>query len=149
MSACTWCGCTEDQACEGGCGWADDAHTICSACAGPREIAIELVKILGAVVTNPKAGMRAAAGTWDELTTEQQHMLVETCRATVEGIRLACLGAVELQAQEAVIEFNAITTFLLEKCPDQVGDDDTLSQVVVRLLEPHVGSRIILPGVNA
>ena len=27
---CRYCGCTEDWACDGGCGWADQAETICS-----------------------------------------------------------------------------------------------------------------------
>ncbi len=29
---CRECGCTEEHACEGGCSWADDTKTICSAC---------------------------------------------------------------------------------------------------------------------
>lgn len=29
---CRWCGCTEDRACEDGCGWANRAQTLCTAC---------------------------------------------------------------------------------------------------------------------
>jgi hypothetical protein len=29
---CRYCGCTDDRACPGGCGWLDEMHTICSAC---------------------------------------------------------------------------------------------------------------------
>ncbi len=29
---CSVCGCTEDEACPGGCYWADDDHTLCSNC---------------------------------------------------------------------------------------------------------------------
>lgn len=32
---CSRCGCTDDEACEGGCTWADKEHTICSRCASP------------------------------------------------------------------------------------------------------------------
>lgn len=30
---CQQCGCTDDEACPGGCSWADKAHTMCSTCA--------------------------------------------------------------------------------------------------------------------
>jgi hypothetical protein len=29
---CRYCGCSDDRACPGGCGWVDEIHTICSAC---------------------------------------------------------------------------------------------------------------------
>lgn len=29
---CRYCGCTDNAACAGGCSWADDAETVCSAC---------------------------------------------------------------------------------------------------------------------
>lgn len=36
---CRWCGCTEGNACPGGCSWADRACTLCSSCANfNREI---------------------------------------------------------------------------------------------------------------
>jgi hypothetical protein len=53
------------------------------------------------------------------------------------------------EAAEAVIELNVISGFLLERCPDKLGPEDTASDVVIRLLEPHVGSRIVLPGGGA
>jgi hypothetical protein len=31
---CRRCGCTDDRACDGGCGWADAHHTLCTACVG-------------------------------------------------------------------------------------------------------------------
>lgn len=31
---CQFCGCTEEDACEGGCSWANDEKTVCSQCAG-------------------------------------------------------------------------------------------------------------------
>lgn len=32
---CSQCGCTDDNACAGGCSWVDEDHTLCSACAEP------------------------------------------------------------------------------------------------------------------
>jgi hypothetical protein len=29
---CTSCGCTDARACDGGCGWANPEHTICTTC---------------------------------------------------------------------------------------------------------------------
>lgn len=29
---CVCCGCTDERACPDGCSWADDFHTLCSAC---------------------------------------------------------------------------------------------------------------------
>jgi hypothetical protein len=29
---CRWCGCTDDRGCTCGCGWANAAHTLCTAC---------------------------------------------------------------------------------------------------------------------
>jgi hypothetical protein len=34
---CSKCGCTDAEACEGGCCWVDAEHTLCSACADPDE----------------------------------------------------------------------------------------------------------------
>lgn len=33
---CRICGCTDDNACEGGCSWVNKDHTLCSACAEGR-----------------------------------------------------------------------------------------------------------------
>lgn len=33
---CLSCGCSEADACPGGCGWADEAQTVCTECACPR-----------------------------------------------------------------------------------------------------------------
>jgi hypothetical protein len=32
---CSQCGCTDDNACEGGCAWVDAEHTLCTACETP------------------------------------------------------------------------------------------------------------------
>jgi hypothetical protein len=33
---CRICGCTDQRSCPGGCGWADDSHTLCTICAPPK-----------------------------------------------------------------------------------------------------------------
>ena len=147
MSAdtCRYCDCQEFAPCEGGCAWANEDRTICSSCQAAVDIASELVKILGAVATNPKAGIRLATAKWELLPLAQQRLLVMTTRATVEGIREALLEGLGTDAVAAGVELNVIGDFLLERCPDQVGEEDSVSAVVLRLLDPHVGSRIVLP----
>lgn len=34
---CSVCGCSDAEACEGGCSWVDEDHTLCSACADPDD----------------------------------------------------------------------------------------------------------------
>lgn len=142
---CVYCACTEAQACEGGCAWADATESICSSCAVAAAIAGELVAILGAIATNPKAGIRLATAKWDALPLAQQRVLVMTCRATIDGLRIALKDEMGLDADCAGVELSLITGFLLERCPDAIGPEDSASDVVIRLLEPHIGSRIVLP----
>lgn len=35
LGVCRVCGCVDEMACEGGCTWVDDEHTLCSACCPP------------------------------------------------------------------------------------------------------------------
>lgn len=50
--ACQLCGCTEEHACDGGCAWADDEHTICTRCV---EASLELNPYPGSALV-PSAG---------------------------------------------------------------------------------------------
>ncbi len=34
---CRDCGCTDERACPEGCGWADEGHTLCTACAEKKK----------------------------------------------------------------------------------------------------------------
>jgi len=34
VGTCCACGCTEEEACEGGCSWVDNRKTLCSSCMG-------------------------------------------------------------------------------------------------------------------
>lgn len=143
---CRYCACQDATPCEGGCAWADADETLCSVCAEAARITSELVQILGIVATNPKAAIRLSAARWELLSLEQQRVLVMTCRATIEGIRLALIDALGEEAVAAGVELNIISGFLLEKFQEQVTEDDTTSSAVLRLLEPHIGSRIVLPA---
>jgi len=43
---CRVCGCTDDNACEQGCWWVDEEHTLCSSCGGtPADLAYALKDI--------------------------------------------------------------------------------------------------------
>jgi hypothetical protein len=142
---CRYCRCTEAQACDGGCSWADASETICSRCQAALEIAGELVSILGVIEANPKSGLRLTHGSWDALIPDQQRLLVLACRTMVDGLSAAILEGFNLEAMDAGIELNIISNFLLEQCPEQLTEDEAVSQVVVRLLQPHLGNRIVLP----
>jgi hypothetical protein len=144
--ACLYCGCTEHAPCDGGCAWANAEETICTVCQAAVDIAAELVTILGVVAANPKAGLRIHSAKWTALTVDQQRVLVMTTRATIDGIRAALLESIAEDAVAAALELNVITGWLLEKAPEAIGVEDTASDVVIRLLAPHVGSRIVLPG---
>jgi hypothetical protein len=37
FGTCRVCGCTDDNACDGGCWWTDGTHTLCSTCDGTAE----------------------------------------------------------------------------------------------------------------
>jgi hypothetical protein len=39
VERCELCGCTEEEACEGGCGWSDPSRTLCTAC---EDLALEI-----------------------------------------------------------------------------------------------------------
>jgi len=68
---CYVCSCTEENACTGGCSWADDDHTLCSVC---RDIGASFLEWL---VAHSYSRNPAAGGT--------------RCPAEVEGGRCAGL----------------------------------------------------------
>lgn len=142
---CRFCGCTDAEACDDGCRWVDTGQTTCSICHFAAGLAGELVAILGVVAAHPTAGIRLSTTTWQELPLEQQRVLVMTCRGVVEGIRDVLLETVRDEGVEAAIELSTIGRFLVERCPEAVAGDTSMSEVVIRLLEPHIGSRIVLP----
>lgn len=53
VGTCAACGCTDDHACEGGCSWANNNHTLCSRCA-------RLMNVVGIVNANGRWPSRSA-----------------------------------------------------------------------------------------
>lgn len=52
---CRICGCTDENACAGGCSWADARRTLCSACV---TIARDLIEVLEEQVQRPLTRLR-------------------------------------------------------------------------------------------
>lgn len=151
MKTCMYCGCDDAHACEGGCSWADDdqQRAICSQCWCAEDVALKLVEVLGLLaVANGRRPpiVSLERKSWTELEFTQQQLLVMTSRAVVDALRAQLLEGLEEDAAIAELELTTIAKFLLEKCPDQVDGEPSLSAVVIKLLEPHVGARIVLPG---
>jgi len=143
---CRYCGCTEAAGCVGGCSWEDATQTLCSICAAAAKTATELVQILGVVLTK-HIGATVAFTDWAQFTEDQQRLLVMTCRATVDAIRDGLMQALGEDAVESQMEVTVLTRFLMYRCPEELHhEDEGLSDVIIRLLEPHVGSRIVVPG---
>lgn len=133
---CRICGCTDEAACEGGCSWADAAQTLCSLCLEAALIATQFVDVIGAVMAT-----RKLPPTWKALSAAQQQLLVMTCRATAEAIQEGLQEGFDSgPAQElaAIVEF-------LQSHQVTAPDAESISATVIRLLQPHIGSRIILP----
>lgn len=148
LGVCRFCGCSETQPCDGGCSWSGDDQTLCSSCAAAVDLASDFVRILGVVTATPKAGLHRITATWSALSLAQQQLLVMTCRATTDAIQQALLEALDVIPDDAVtasIELSILTRFLLDRLPQAIGEDESVSEVVIRLLEPHIGSRIVLP----
>ena|ERR1051325_7828921 len=145
---CRYCSCTDEEACDGGCSWADESRSICSTCAVTLDIAKHLVTVFGAVVASPKAKLQTSVeARWEALTDEQQKVLVFSCRGVMEAIRDGLRAGLDDDALANRQEIETIADFLLEHadaCDN--GTDESISAIVIRLLTPHVGSRIVLAG---
>ncbi len=141
---CRICGCTESTPCAGGCAWTDAAQTLCSTCLDAGETAAELVRVLG--ITLAPSGLALTVRNFDELSPDNQAALVTIVRELVDSIRDGIAAAMSEEAIEAIRQVDAIGAFLLQHCPTEVGDDDTAADVVLRILDHNLGSRIVLPG---
>lgn len=145
---CTFCGCSDTNGCEGGCAWANEDHTLCSYCAAAIQIAQRLVEIFGKVAPRARPPIALPAPSWDDLILDQQQLLVMACRRTVEAFKESLLEEMTADGIGAMLELHRIGDFLAASCPEEIREDETRSEAVARLLGPHVGSRIVLPGVR-
>jgi hypothetical protein len=143
---CRYCECTETAPCAGGCAWTDETLTLCTVCAEVVETARELVHVLHITAADAAAPLRVGVASFNTLTVAEQRTLVTICRALVDNVREGIAAAISEEAVEAIRQVDAIGAFLLQHCPDQVGDDDTAADVVLRILDRNLGSRLVLPG---
>lgn len=143
---CRFCSCQEDTPCSGGCAWTDDTRTLCTVCLSAATVAMQLVKILGAVERNPHAPVRIVCKRWDDLTLASQQVLVMVCRAYLEAVQQHLKEEQTEEAVEAFEEIRTVAAFFMERCPDELREGETFSATLIRLLEPHVGKRVVLAG---
>jgi hypothetical protein len=142
--SCRFCGCTEEAACPGGCAWTDDSQTLCSQCLTVVDVAIAFVDALGVVMTGPQALTRRRESAWAALSIEAQRQLVSALSTHLEDVYDEIAQSI---MDEAFLDSRTILEFLQARCPEQLDHDkEPLGQLVVRLLEPHVGSRLVLWG---
>jgi hypothetical protein len=142
---CRFCACQEHSPCEGGCAWTDASQTLCTACLGAVAILIELVKELGVTAAKPRHGIHVARADWEKLALEQQRILVGVCRRWLDGVERMIAADFSARAIENGEDLDGLAAFLLERCPDELRGDESPVAVVIRLLEPHLGGRIVMP----
>jgi hypothetical protein len=141
---CCYCGCSETNPCMYGCAWTDDTRTLCSACSDARDTARVLVEAAGVAIQLP---LKLVTTSFDALPLERQAALVKVARELVDGMRDGIALAMNEEAVAAVRDLDRLTGFVLEHVPEaEIGAEDTAVDVAIRLLQPHVGSRIVVPG---
>lgn len=132
---CRICSCTEDQACAGGCSWADESNTICSRCAMATDIAISALPLFVSLALKVKPG---AEQTWQDLTPTDQQLLVMALRALSEGIEEGLRADFESEAIEAVQDLNEIGLHIIDRFPEErakvVAGGESIADVAIRLL---------------
>lgn len=143
--SCRFCQCTETAACEGGCSWADDARTVCSQCASAAAIADTFLLALARV---PVAEGHVPVARFSSFSVETQTALVTTCREVSASWVTATADALSDDAQDALAaaaELDRIALYLATRARHELRDRESISGMVMRLLEPHVGSGLVLP----
>lgn len=135
MSArmCKYCGCTDAQACTGGCEWVDDTRTLCSSCLFAAEIAGLFVMALGAVPPLPPGR------TFDELPIDTLRPAVIAARHVLDRLRASFTDAIADQVTAAAIEHAELVRALADRYPEQVARaleaETPLLDLVLQLLE--------------
>lgn len=143
---CVYCTCTDARPCEGGCGWADDAHTVCTVCFLAGELAQRVVAVYAALGPRLRPPAVLPITSWDALTFQQQQVLVMAHRRIAEAMRETILEEFSDEAIAALAGQRALLQFLHTHVPQALAGDEPIDQVAIRLLTPHVGSRIRLPS---
>jgi hypothetical protein len=142
---CRHCGCSETNPCIYGCAWTDDTRTLCTVCSDVVDTARELVTAAGVQIGG--SGIRLVTTDFDKLPLERQTILVKACRELVDSVRDGIALAMNDEAIEAIRAMDRLSGFVLEHVPEaEIGAEETAIDVAMRLLQPHLGSRIVLPG---
>lgn len=77
MSTCKVCGCTDQQACPGGCYWVDNKHSVCSTCYD---------NIMQAIDTGEKAVLFKEDGSVGYLSPKAKYFTLKELQAAVKGL---------------------------------------------------------------
>lgn len=143
---CQFCGCTEQQACEGGCGWADVAQTLCTRCELALQFARATLPVMAALAAKPPKDVTD----WTQLPADHQLALVAAFRQLSEGVRNHMLASVGDEVATAVVDLAALAHVLYEKFPDEMQKADAdglpVAAVAIELLDRVSQSRIVLPS---
>lgn len=142
---CRFCRCEELKPCDGGCAWTDETQTLCTTCLNAVAVLQVIVQALGIFAAKPKHGIHISKARWDALELQEQRGLVMQFRLWIDQVQDHLAAEMGETAQANAEEMDAIASFLLEQ-EVQVEAEETLSAVVIRLLGPQVGSRIIVPA---
>ena len=143
---CRYCTCTDADGCEGGCNWADPDRTICSTCFAAVEIVELVLEVFAAIGPRARPPIPLPVVAWDGLNGEQQQLLVMAFRRLVEAHRDTLRDELQEDAIAVATEFGIIGNFLEQHFPDEVTDEaEPLSAILIRILTPHVGARILTP----
>lgn len=142
---CRICACSELAGCGAGCAWVDRTRTLCSQCLDAAQIAVACLDIMARVgpMLRPPAPLPVLA--WEALPFEHQQVLVMACKRTAERAQDALNDEADDEAYAALIELQAVCAFLQDACPHELQDgDEPPSDLIIRLLKPHVGHRVVL-----
>lgn len=137
-----------DSPCDGGCSWADDTWTVCSRCATAVVIAQTFI---GALVSGHVdiAVLPPGVGGWDQIPPAGQRAIVAVCRAMADRWTTAAVDTLSESGVDAVFaaqELDGIAGFLATSAPQEIRDGESILEMVVRLLGPHLQRPIVVTG---
>lgn len=143
---CKFCGCTDDNACDGGCSWADERRTVCSRCHFAAELADSAMPLFVALGTRVT---QAQAVGWADLDDKNQQLLIMALRGLSEGIEEGVRADLTDGAVEATRELQELGLYIIEKFPEErahvVESEESITDVAIRLLN-HVRPALIVTG---
>lgn len=148
---CVYCLCNDTALCESGCSWVEDpaGRAICSSCADSEDVATRVWELILSLSPRAKPPIAVEAPVWADLGFPNQQLLVMAHKRLIERAYQAMGEELSDQAFAALLALQGITQFIHERAPQHLQDDRPIEEVVMQLLEPQLGSRIILPGSDA